>query len=305
MTLLLFSFNSSFAHHVFICRQAICQLGLPLLHPSLFLPQPLNRTPAASSWAHFVSQYVCLHDYVWVCSAYIWGGGGGYDTHTHTHTMQPQDLDKFPVEKCGVSTSGHLEVGILQSAAALLLDYIILLKSVIFVHLNTHITRHVGAFIHVYLCVCVCVDVFFRSSNVVCGWRRPLECISLHVCARVWRGQVVIADVVCFKHMFSQGPLKRLATIRQLPFYLPELALCGFACVWMCLSVLMHLQVWATWNEFKTAFIWWNIQLGKMWNACSSHSHWIHRFLPTLGFGLGSMQPWTSLATVAFEKRHT
>jgi len=42
---------------------------------------------------------------------------------------------------------------------------------------------------------------------------------------------VVIADVVCFKHMFSQGPLKRLATIRQLPLYLPESALYGFVCV--------------------------------------------------------------------------
>lgn len=41
----------------------------------------------------------------------------------------------------------------------------------------------------------------------------------------------MIADVVCFKHMFSQGPLRRLATIRPLPLHLPEFVLQGFLCV--------------------------------------------------------------------------
>lgn len=45
---------------------------------------------------------------------------------------------------------------------------------------------------------------------------------------------MVIADVVCFKHMFSQGLLRRLATIRQLPLHLPELALYGFVCLCVC-----------------------------------------------------------------------
>lgn len=96
--------------------------------------------------------------------------------------MQPRDLDKFPEEKCGVSTSGHLEVGILQSAAAPLLDYIILLKSVVCVHLNTQITHHLGAYICIPLCVSV--DLF----QMLCVGEEDLLSVFPCMCVRVCEG---------------------------------------------------------------------------------------------------------------------
>lgn len=67
------------------------------LCPPLFLPWPLNHSPAGPSFVHSVSgclfAWLCLRllrVYVCVCAA-------------HTHMQQPRDLDQFPVEKRGVS----------------------------------------------------------------------------------------------------------------------------------------------------------------------------------------------------------
>lgn len=99
MTLLLFSFNSSFAHHVFRCRQKQFVLSV---FPSPSSPLPPSAFESFSSWAQFCScrvrVSVCMvmsTSVLRVCVFVV--------LHTHTRMQQPQDLDQFSVEKRGVS----------------------------------------------------------------------------------------------------------------------------------------------------------------------------------------------------------
>lgn len=97
MTSPLFSFNSSFAHHVFRCRQKQFVL---CVFPSPSFPLPPLAFESFSSWVQFcscrvrVSVCMVMSTSVWMCVFVVL---------THTHMQQPQDLDQFPVEKRGVS----------------------------------------------------------------------------------------------------------------------------------------------------------------------------------------------------------
>lgn len=74
---------------------------------------------------------VCLHGYVYVCSVCMCA----FVLHTRTHTQPASGPWPIPSgEAWRLSPSGHLEVGILQSAAATLwLDYIIWWSVCVFV----------------------------------------------------------------------------------------------------------------------------------------------------------------------------
>lgn len=98
ITLLLFSFNSSFAHHVFKCKQKQFVLSVFPSRPPLFLPWPLNHSPAGPSFAHFVSACLFMSTLLCVSHSVLVA-----HTHKHTHTQKPEDLDQFPVEKRGVA----------------------------------------------------------------------------------------------------------------------------------------------------------------------------------------------------------
>lgn len=80
-TRLLFSFHSSFAHHVFRCRPeqlVVCVFSLAVL-PSVLLCSR-NPSPAGSSLAHAVSR--CLFAMLSVCCMCVCV----CREHTHTHT---------------------------------------------------------------------------------------------------------------------------------------------------------------------------------------------------------------------------
>ena len=137
VTLLLFSFNSSFAHHVFKCRQK--QFVLSVL-PSPSSPLPPSAFESFSSWAQFspcrVRVSVCM-----VMSTSIL-------CVPPTHMQQPQDLDQFPVEKRGVSLRQNIWKWAFCSRQSLHSDLIILscwgMCVCVFlgcVHANTQITH--------------------------------------------------------------------------------------------------------------------------------------------------------------------
>ena len=90
MTLLLFSFNSSFAHHIFKCKQKQFVLSVFPLHPPLFLPQPLNHSPAGPSFALFVSK--CLFAWLCLCMLCMYTCVCGARKHTHAHTHARRSL---------------------------------------------------------------------------------------------------------------------------------------------------------------------------------------------------------------------
>lgn len=125
-------------------RSNLSSLSLPL-RPPLFLPWPLNYSPAGPSFAHAVSG--CL--FAWLClrvfceNVCVWG------THTYTHAAAPGPWPIPSRKAWRLSPSGHLEVGILQSAAAALwLDYVIWLGRVCLC-------------VRVWVCVSICVCLVF------------------------------------------------------------------------------------------------------------------------------------------------
>lgn len=112
LTLLLFSFNSSFAHHVFLCRQKQFVLSV---FPSPSSPLPLLAFESFSSWAQFCScrvrVSVCMvmsmsMSVLCVCLYYI---------HTHTccslRTLTSSQWKSVASLSVRTSGSGHSAVG--------------------------------------------------------------------------------------------------------------------------------------------------------------------------------------------------
>lgn len=108
----LFSFNSSFAHHVFRCRQKQFVLSVFLsLSSPLFLPQPLNHSPAGPSFAHAVSG--CL--FAWLCLRLFCVCVFVVYTHTCTRsslrTLTNSQWKSVASLSVRTSGSGHFAVG--------------------------------------------------------------------------------------------------------------------------------------------------------------------------------------------------
>jgi len=159
MTPLLFSFNSSFAHHVFRCRQKQFVLSV---FPSPSSPLPPLAFESFSSWAQFCScrvrvsvcmvmstSVLCVCVCVCVC---LW----------YTHMQQPQDLDQFPVEKRGVSLRQDIWKWAFCSRQPLLSDLIIL------------------SCWCMCMCVCVCVCVCLCVRVHVCKLTNHTLWIQIH-----------------------------------------------------------------------------------------------------------------------------
>lgn len=113
MTLLLFSFNSSFAHHVFRCRQKQFVLSV---FPSPSSPLPPSAFESFSSWAQFCScrvrVSVCMvmsTSVLRVCVFVV--------LHTHTHvcsslrTLTNSQWKSVASLSVRTSGSGHFAVG--------------------------------------------------------------------------------------------------------------------------------------------------------------------------------------------------
>lgn len=112
----LFSFNSSFAHTSSDAGKSNLSSPSSPLRLPVFLPRPLNHSPAGPSFAHAVSG--CLFAWLCLCLFCV--------CTTNTHMQKPQDLDQFPVEKRGVSLCQNIWKWAFCSRQSLHSDLIIL-----------------------------------------------------------------------------------------------------------------------------------------------------------------------------------